>query len=176
MSQLYIRHSFKEYKNGKNEEFSLDPDITEEGKLAAREKFIMLVNTYGVPNQIISSPYLRARTTAHIAADVILELTGKQINITCDRYVGECLEHQIGKDLNVCLRPETLQHRPIPPETKQQFNKRMFIHTKKAKQNVWYILHGRNIYTIASIKKQKIQYPAELCGIHINDDGIITTI
>lgn len=173
---LYIRHAEKEYKNGKNEEFSLDPDITEEGKMKALNKFKLLVDEYGAPEKIITSPYLRTRTTAEIAQSVIFEHKKIHIEIEYDNQLGECLKNQIDKDLNKCLRPETLLHNPIPPETLIQYNKRMYNHTKKHQYNTWYITHGFNIYTVASIKKLKIKYPDELCGIVIDNDGKITII
>jgi phosphohistidine phosphatase SixA len=173
---LYIRHAEKEYKNGKNEEFSLDPDITEEGKISAFNKFKLLFATYGAPERIITSPYLRTRTTAEMARSVIFEQTNIYIEIEYDNQLGECLKNQKDKDLDICLRPETLIHNPIPSESLKQYNNRIYAHTKKSQYNTWYITHGFNIYTIASIKKCKIKYPAELCGIMIENDGKITCI
>lgn len=172
---LYIRHAEKQYKNGKNEEFSLDPDITEEGKIAALNKFKSLVDKYGIPERIISSPYLRTRTTAEIANSVIFEKTNINIEIQYDNKLGECLKNQVDKDLNICLRPETLIHNPIHHETSEHYNNVIYEHTKESQYNTWYITHGFNIYTIALMKKRKIKYPDELCGIVI-DDRKITTI
>jgi len=171
---LYIRHAEKEYKNGNNDEFSLDPDITEKGKIDALNKFKLLLDEYGPPEKIISSPYLRTRATAQIAQSVILEQINLQIKIEYDNKLGECLKNHPNKDLTVCLRPETLIHNPIHPETNIQFNNRIYNH--KSKSNTWYITHGLNIYTIASMKKCKIKYPDELCGVVIDCDNKITCI
>lgn len=173
---LYIRHANKEYKNGNNDEFSLDPDITEEGKIAALNKFKLLCDKYGAPERIISSPYLRARNTSEIARKVIFEKTGIYIEIDYDNQLGECLKNQLDKDLSICLRPETLIHNPIHHETLQHYNNIIRNHVKKSKYNTWYITHGFNIYTIASLKKYKIKYPDELCGIVINSNGQVTPI
>ncbi len=175
-SMLYIRHAEKEYKNGKNEEFSLDPDITEKGKIESLNKFKLLVDKYGVPEKIITSPYLRTRTTAEIAQSVIFEQKNIHVKIEYDNQLGECLKNQRDKDLNICLRPETLIHNPIPSENLNEYNNRIYNHTKKAQYNTWYITHGFNISTIASIKKIKIKYPDELCGIMIDNDGKIVSI
>jgi len=175
-SMLYIRHAEKEYKNGKNEEFSLDPDITEKGKIEAFNKFKLLVDKYGVPEKIITSPYLRTRTTAEIARSVIFEQTNIYVEIEHANELSECLKNQINKDLNICLRPETLIHNPTLHENLTQYHNRIYNHTKKAQYNTWYITHGFNIYTVASIKKNKIKYPDELCGIMIDSDGKITNI
>lgn len=173
-SCLYIRHADKQYKNGKNEEYSLDPDITEEGKIAAINKFNSLIDKYGIPEKIITSPYLRTRTTAEIARSVIFEKTNLYIEIYYDNKLGECLKNQVGKDLNICLRPETLIHDPIPPETLKEYNDRIYKHAKTMTSNTWYITHGFNIYTVASIKKYKIKHPNELCGIAIDNDKIVS--
>jgi len=173
---LYIRHAEKEYKNGKNDEFSLDPDITEEGKILAYKKFKSLHDQYGTPEKIITSPYLRTRSTAEVARSVIFQETNIFIDIEYDNQLGECLKNQKDKDLNICLRSETLTHNPIPPETSWQYNKRIYNHTLNSQYNIWYITHGFNIYTVASIKNQKIQYPNELCGIVIDANGKIDTI
>lgn len=173
---LYIRHANKEYKNGKNDEFSLDPDITEEGKIAALDKFKLLVDKYGVPERIISSPYLRARQTSKIASSVIFEETNIYIEIDYDNQLGECLKNQLDKDLSICLRPETLIHNPIHHSTLQHYNNVIRNHIKKSQYNTWYITHGFNIYTIASLKKYKLKYPDELCGIVINSNGQIAPI
>ena len=171
---LYIRHAKKGYKNGENKEFSLDPDITEDGKIEAINKFILLVYKYGAPERIVTSPYLRTRMTAEIARSIIFEKTNLYVEIYNDNKLGECLKNQVGKDLNVCLRPETLIHNPIPPETLKEYNDRIYKHTKMTQRNTWYITHGFNIYTIAS--KYKIKYPNELCGIAIYNSGKIEII
>lgn len=175
-SILYIRHAEKEYKNGKNEEFSLDPDITEKGKIESSNKFKLLVDKYGAPDKIIASPYLRTRTTALIAQSVIFEQKKINVKIEYDNQLGECLKNQSTKDLNICLRPETLIHNPIPSENLKEYNNRIYNHTKKAQYNTWYITHGFNIYTVASVKNCKIKHPNELCGIIIDNTGKISLI
>lgn len=173
---LYIRHGEKEYKNGGNLKFSLDPDLTEKGIIDSTEKFIYLASKYGAPDLIISSPYLRTRKTSSIAKAMILEITGINVEIKYDRILGECLKNQVGKDLTICLRPETLIHNPIPPENDRQYHGRMCAHVRNARSNIWYVTHGYNITKIALIKKQKIKYPDELCGIYIDLDDNISII
>lgn len=81
---LYIRHAEKLHRNGDAIQFSLDPGLTEQGREAARVKFINLVKQYEIPPKIITSPYLRAHQTADIAQTVIFEETGKTVDIYCD--------------------------------------------------------------------------------------------
>jgi hypothetical protein len=173
---LYIRHAEKQYKNGKNKKYSLDPDITEKGKIEALNKFKLLLDQYGVPERIITSPYLRTRSTAEIASLLIFEQMHINIEIEYDNQLGECLQHQSDKDLNICLRPETLIHNPISDKKLKKYKNRINNHTKKSQYNTWYITHGFNIFTIASIKGYNIKHPRELCGIAIDSDGKVTNI
>lgn len=170
---LYIRHAQKAYRNGGANEFSLDPGLTEEGKQRSRIKFHKLVVKYGVPSKIVTSPYLRARETAQIAHDVIFEETGHDIKIIHDPIIGEYLGHQFNRDIFQCLRPDTLNHNPIPPEEWEQYSARIYNHVKIAEENTWFISHGIVIQSIAYFNGKKIPYPSELGGICIQNTGII---
>lgn len=173
---IYIRHAEKAYKNGGASEYSLDPELTNQGRVTAREKFEHLLNTYGIPDKIITSPYLRARETAEIAADVLFQMTGFEIELIYDCTLGEYLGNQKHKDITNCLRSETLIHNPIPPESWDQYTHRIRKHIKSRSQsNIWYITHGIVIKTIARLIGEKIDYPGPLEGIRISNK-IITTI
>ncbi len=169
---LYIRHGQKSYRNGKSEKFSLDPDLTIEGKFLAKSKFQQLVKHHGIPIKIISSPYLRTRETSEIAQYVIFEMTGQLIEIVCDNMIGEFLGKQYNKKLSEYLRPETLAYNPIPSEYINEYETRIYKHIKSAATNTWYITHGLNIKSIAACIGQKINYPHELCGIRIDENKI----
>lgn len=169
---LYIRHGQKAYNNGASTEFSLDPHLTESGRDACKVRFRSLVEKYGIPMKIISSPYLRARETATIASEVIYEITNKTIEISYDPLIGEYLGHHNGKDINKCLHEETLVHNPIPPEQWKQYSARVRKHTREAQTNVWYITHGLIIQSIALFNGTKIPHPSELTGIYIDTNGI----
>jgi broad specificity phosphatase PhoE len=169
---MYIRHANKEYKNGGSTEFSLDPGITEAGRTTAQTYFTDLILTYGPPRLIVSSPYLRARETATIAHEVIQRLTGIDVTITCDAMVGEYLGHQTHRNIYKCLRPDTLQYQPIPPETWKQYGARIRSHIKTAKCNTWYITHGLVIQSVAHFHGMKIDHPHELHGILLQDSTI----
>lgn len=179
---IMVRHADKQYKNGKNDQYSLDPDITEEGKLQAYEKFSKLLSNYWIPDKIIASPYLRTRSTAAIAQSVIYETSGITIEIEYDNNLGEFLGHQIGKNLDECLRPETLQYNPIHQETQKEYNNRMsklnnnITYNMNKNMNVLMISHGYNIQTISLFRKQKITYPKELCGLVILPNGNISAV
>lgn len=188
---LYIRHAQKAYSNGASIDFSLDPGLTEKGREAARTRFRELLKIYGTPSKIISSPYLRARETAQIAREVILELNNVSVEITYDSLIGEYLGHHHGKDIAKCLRPETLSYSPIPPEEWKQYSTRVRKHTKLVSQSlkpitsienvtsrmpkrVWCITHGIIIKSIAFFHGYQIDYPAELSGITVDSSGVTT--
>ena len=177
---LYIRHAQKLYRNGRSSEYSLDPGLTEEGRQAAKLKFTALVQTYKLPSKIISSPYLRARETAIIAQDIILNLTGNFIEISYDPLLGEYLgPHHKHRNLNECLHAETLIHNPIPPETWDQYILRIAKYMETIQPdcwvNTWVVTHGLIIQSISSRSGMKISHPHELEGIYI-DNGNITLI
>lgn len=164
---LYIRHGEKLYNNGDSIIFCLDPGLTEKGKKEALDEFSLIIQDFEIPEKIISSPYLRTRQTAEIAQDVIFNKTGKVVPIFIDVMVGEYLGHQRGKDLNECLRKETLQFNPIPQESWNEFAGRLRVHcgVKSEADNVWYITHGLVIKMIAYFNGEKLDRPQPLEGI-----------
>jgi broad specificity phosphatase PhoE len=168
---LYIRHGEKSYKNGQSDIFSLDPNLTDSGKEQAKDFFRSILNIYKIPPKIVSSPYLRARETAKIAHDIILEKTGKKIPILYDSYIGEYLGHQKNITLQDGLHPETLALNPIPHETFQQYSYRIRKHMKTA-TDAWYITHGMVLKSIAYFKGSEIDYPDPLGAIYINNGNI----
>lgn len=169
---LYIRHSYKAYSNGKSNEYSLDPGLTDEGKKIAIQKFQQLLTEYESPSKIISSPYLRARETARIAHDVILEIKGKSVEILYDPLIGEYLGHHKNKDIQQCLRPETLIHNPTPPESWIEYSKRVRNHIDTKPSDCWVITHGIVIQSISYFNGNKVPHPSELTGIYIDKNGM----
>jgi len=172
---LYIRHGEKQYKNGRSSDFCLDPGITQVSKQFIKEKFIELALVYGIPNKIISSPYLRARETADIASSVIMEIHNVFIKPEYDPIIGEYLGHQNHRNIKECLREETLMHNPIPPENWNQYCSRIKEHFIKAEENVWYITHGIVIKSISNLYETKIKHVNYVGGIRV-ENGIVTII
>lgn len=169
---LYIRHGQKAYNNGDAHEYSLDPGLTDHGKETAKIKFHQLIKTYGIPQKIIASPYLRTRETANIAQEMIITLTGKRINISYDRMLGECIKVKYNNILTGAFHPETLTHRPIATEYDSMFKERVYMHARSATIGTWYITHGYNIQCTAMYKGIKIDHPGELCGIRIDGNKV----
>lgn len=125
---FYIRHAEKSYSNGNSSEYSLDPNLTEKGRKMAEIKFKQLLDRYGIPNKIISSPYRRTRETSEIAQNVIFKYTGKSIDITYSPLIGEYLGHQTHRNINTSLHPDTLKLNPIPPENWREYGYRVRQH------------------------------------------------
>lgn len=170
---LYIRHGEKAYRNGESDKFYFDPPLTEHGKSTAIIRFSDLLFKQGLPQYIVSSPYLRARETAQIAHDVILQLTGVTVPINYDPLLGEYLGNQRKKDLADGVRPETLELDPIPPEEWRDYSLRIQRHISQASNYTWYITHGVVIQSIAYLKAgKKLAQPAELTGILVTDNTI----
>ena len=170
---LYIRHGQKAYRNGESDKFYFDPPLTEQGKSTAISRFSDLLFKQGIPQRIISSPYLRARETAQIAHDVILQLTGASIPVSYDPLLGEYLGNQRKKELQDGVRPETLELQPIPPEEWRDYSFRVRRHLERAHDCTWYITHGVVIQSIAYFKSgKKLPQPSELTGILVEDNSI----
>lgn len=187
---LYIRHGEKLYGNNNHSQYllslpsvgssdastySLDPGLTEKGKSNAKLRFYDLLQKFGPPERIISSPYLRARETALIAQQVIYDHTGIFVDIVHDPLIGEYLGNQHHVDLSQAFHPDTQIHHPVPPENKLQYKIRIKRHLKSSQSNTWYISHGYTIQSIAFLRGCKIPYPTFLRGVHI-DNGTITPI
>lgn len=173
-NMLYIRHGLKAYRNGESDKFYFDPPLTEQGKSTAIARFSDLLFKQGLPQYIVSSPYLRARETAQIAHDVILQLTGVSVPINYDPLLGEYLGNQRKKDLADGVRSETLELQPIPPEEWRDYSARIQRHIAQATEYTWYITHGVVIQSIAYLKAgKKLPQPSELTGILVTDNTIV---
>jgi len=172
---LYIRHGQKSYSNRRSLIYSLDPELTQIGRIEAKDRFKYLLNKFGIPNLIITSPYLRTRETAQIAKNIIFKETGIDVPITHDSSIGEYLGNQHNVLLNSEVRPETLKYNPVPPETWDEFIKRVENHLINKQFSGWYITHGLFIQKISSFLGFEIPYPKELSGIYVNNKEIKIT-
>lgn len=126
--RIFIRHGHKEYANTIASKYGLDCGVDNFGGWAATIQFESLLKTC-LPNVLVTSPFYRARQTANVAQLVIRELTGIIVPIYVDSKLGEFLiqdkySPKIVHDREL-LRPATLIHKPIFPETKRQHRSRM---------------------------------------------------
>jgi len=160
----------------------LDPNITDNGIKQAHIRFRELLHNYGTPSQIISSPYLRTRETAHIARAIIFEEKGQSVDIAYEHAIGEYLGHHKHRNISTSLHPDTLVLKPIPPETWQEYSNRVRKYVNSSMKcgkstspcgDVWYITHGVVIQSIAFFfNHEKIIYPSELHGIRIDNNKL----
>ncbi len=172
---IFVRHGKKEYSNGKSENYSCDPSLTSEGIVEAIDKFQNILEKYGIPEKIISSPFERTRQTAEIAQSVIYNISGKKIDIYFDRNLGEYLGNQAKSNPNIkeSLRNETLMLNPHIKENWYAFHNRIKKYCNGLKTgNVWHISHGLVIQKIAECYGYKIRHPSEVSGIIIYDKNL----
>jgi broad specificity phosphatase PhoE len=143
--EVYVRHGKKEYNNGKSDTYKLDPDIIDIDINPLLDK---LNDISFVPNIIVCSPFLRARSTA--------ELINRKYNvdIICDPYIGECLTNQKTINSKEDFREETNKHNIYMERNYYKFRNRIskFFKTRRfvyKDTNILYVTHGSVIYEIA---------------------------
>jgi broad specificity phosphatase PhoE len=144
--RLYIRHAEKIHANGKGGDFSHDSSITDRGREYTRQITEDLIEIYGKPTKIISSPFLRTRETAMIMAEV----SGLE-NIIIDNSISEFLGNWKVEDVKIS--PDTSQYKPKFGENLYEFERRIYGHLSESykQDNVWYVTHGIVISTITKI-------------------------
>jgi broad specificity phosphatase PhoE len=155
---LYIRHGHKAYYNDSTRDGGLDPPLTPEGRQEAYEFFTYLVNqSTAPPSRLVVSPFLRARETAAIAQDCLMQRWGN-IPLIIDPYIGEYLgRHKSIKDRH--FDTETYKHRPIKEKRWSEFMARVKQHYQSCSEPGWYITHGVFIVVLAQLCGHRVSYP-----------------
>ncbi len=135
---IYIRH-------GPRQNLNLDPPLKEDSTDIIRQKALYLSQKFGLPQQIITSPYLRTRQTAQIMASMF----DPPIPIAADVQLSEKLslrkrtglpppgQYDAGSVLYGSL--------PTTDETEQQVTQRVYSHLQQmsaVNENMWFITHG----------------------------------
>ena len=166
MRIVYLRHAHKDFQNGDSKYFKHDPGITEIGVERTKQIAQKLIELYGEPTQIISSPYRRARETSLILnSSLKTPLDEIKINVDLSEYLG----NHNNVELDVTMA--TKIHNPPHPETFEQMKKRIKKYLDKNKKKsyykgvTWVVTHGLIIKQIASslgIKSSK-QLPYLTC-------------
>ena len=163
MRTIYIRHADKDFSNGNSEYFKHDPGITEIGVERSKKIATELVELYGEPERIISSPYRRTRETS-LVMNTMLKRPLDEIEINSD--LSEYLGNHSGVPLDVTM--PTKIHKPPHPETFEQMKKRVKKHLNKFRKTegvIWVVTHGLIIRQISihyDIKTSK-QIPYLTC-------------
>lgn len=152
MRTIYIRHAEKGFANGNSEYFKHDPGITEIGVERAKKIALKLIEMFGEPTKIVSSPYRRTRETSLIM-NSLLKNPLEEIQI--DSGVSEYLGNHNNTNLDVTIATQI--HDPPHPETFDQMKKRVKKHIDKVRkfsithprEVIWIITHGLIIKQIA---------------------------
>ena len=166
--RIYLRHADKEYQNGYSDFYKHDPGITECGMLRIKKIGKELVEEWGKPSRIVSSPYRRARETAQILNHCLEEPFDEiYIDVNLSEYLGN------HKHTPMDVTPETKVYSPPHPENFEDLNKRIQKHNLEARRRaneldngvIWYVTHGLIIKQLAymiGIKLNK-QFPPLTC-------------
>lgn len=134
--KIFIRHAEKAYLNGTASspiDKKHDPPLTENGKKSCIEKAKTLVETYGVPKMIISSPFRRCRETAE-NLKIGIGSSGKDIKIVIDTRISEYLGNH--RNSNLDITEETAVYGIRHPESWKQFTVRIKEYVEEIKKNV----------------------------------------
>lgn len=143
--QVWMRHGDKAHVNGKHiTGYSHDPELTRVGQAQIRQQTIHLLGKFAPPEQIRCSPFLRCRQSAEIMQATIMEITGIEVKITADRWIGEYLGNHPHLQLSGAVSPDTLAYKPVVHENLKSFKKRRMSGIIKHNPyiNCWYITHG----------------------------------
>ena len=151
--RIYIRHADKEYVNGDATLYKHDPGITTEGIEKTKMVAKHLIDQWGPPDLIISSPYKRTRETAEIMNAVLSEKQSIHIDTDIAEYLGN------HRHVSIDVTESTLTHDPPHPETFSQMKDRVKSHhskitnyaKKKKEGTIWIITHGLIIKQLASL-------------------------
>ncbi len=170
---IYIRHAEKAYANGKGPADlpHHDPDILPEEEPKCQELGAHLIATYGPPDTVLSSPYLRARRTAALLVSAIPEAI--RPNIVLDAQIAEFLGHQKRyKEPDVYPETSCVGQLPPPRESFRALSDRGAAHLHAiglastsnspytGARNVWVVTHGLFIQTL--VKLLKLQWMSGL--------------
>lgn len=143
--RIYVRHATKEYKNSRSQ----DPNITFRGRRESRIAGRNLIELWGVPSLIITSPYLRCRETAREM------IGGLDVDIIVDPNVSEYMGHQRGK--KIVLTSETEFYNPPMDQSIDDLISRCSDHNNEfsyldsSPEVVWILTHSFFIHHLRSI-------------------------
>ncbi len=153
--RIYIRHADKEYVNGDANMYKHDPGITDSGVRKTIMVAQHLIEQWGLPDLIVSSPYRRTRETAEIMQRVTIA-QGKKVNIYIDSDLSEYLGNHRTTPIDVT--ESTLVYDPPHPETFLEMKDRVRSHNDKISsfiQNsngvIWIITHGLIIKQVGAL-------------------------
>lgn len=164
---IYIRHAEKAYSNGKGPQHlpKHDPPITEKSIESIQEIGSKLIKEYGIPDLIITSPYLRVQQTVEYLTSSIKKNINDKVHI--DLNIAEYLGHQKDEidltETTLDLINYKIDKLPQPGETMTQLKERIVEHMRlvqlgedtikneKTPDIIWIVTHGliiKNVYSV----------------------------
>lgn len=165
MNQIvWIRHAEKQYANHKGPVGCKQHDSPIQNTNSENERIkhrtLNLIDTYGIPNTIIYSPFLRARQTMDKIYSIIKTLSDNPVEFLCDPDIGEYLGFQKPKGAAADVEPTTSTYYPGKKvylgESIDELKTRVYKHINKIKNKpgvIWVITHGFVIKHIAETIK-----------------------
>ncbi len=162
---IYIRH-------GPRLNLNLDPPLKEDSTEIIRQKSMYLSQKFGLPQQIITSPYLRTRQTAQI----ITKTFDPPVSIAADVRLSEkiAVRKRTGLPPPGPYDAGSLLYGALPniTETEGQVTQRVYDHLQQMSsvdENMWFITHGYILEELARIYKIKLPfYPPYLGAVAIS--------
>lgn len=159
MVLIYIRHCSDHSE--KSSTFVHDAKIKRKGKKDCRKKVIELIEHYGAPKVIVTSPFLRARQTAKVMKEEIKKLNDSKVRIIIDSSLGRFFTHDQRNQPQI--RPETTTYNPIIDKCDHDMKRRIRQHLTKVisreyhkkPEVVWCISHGVIIKKLMEFIGQK---------------------
>lgn len=154
MNQIvWIRHAEKQYDNHKGpvgcKQHDSPIQINEAELERIKCRTLNLIDSYGIPDTIIYSPFLRARQTMDKMYSTIRTLSDKDIKFKCDINIGEYLGFQKPKNGLADVEATTSIYYPSKKvylgESIEELKTRVYNHLSNIKEKtgiIWVITHG----------------------------------
>jgi broad specificity phosphatase PhoE len=148
-NRIYIRHDRKEYLDGKgfpaHDPGLLDPSDYSNVSVLVDE----LVNEFGFPTCIFSSPYRRTRETCELILDELYYSYDCQPYLVIEPELSEYLGYRGQKNEEKEVDEETDQYNPPGTnESIEDLNLRLISHNntyKNVSEVMWFVTHGKII-------------------------------
>lgn len=159
MAHSFIRH-------GDRESMEIDCPLKEKGKKNSRTKALDLIKLYGVPELIVTSPYLRCRQTAEEMNSVLeypvkikVDTRLSEYSTRASEFKGEydeaTLQYEIPDIASDSSNPRNILPDiftdPMPRVTKI-YNK-----YKDDPRNIWFVTHGAIVCKVAELWSTRIE-------------------
>lgn len=154
-SIAWIRHAPKQHRNGYGEIRHDSPLADGAAEEIRRVTTLLIRRTGGVPDLIVTSPFLRTRQTA-LQMMAYLPTTRKP-PLIIDRDIEEYLGYQKPAGEKAAVDPSTHKHtQPVLGESLTSLQSRVRRHVEEMRKythhrRIWVITHGLVMQTISSV-------------------------